>query len=256
MATYSIRTIALCEGPRDKSMYTYRMNIGTICNTVCYVWYIEGSDPKILIDAGANALTFTKRGAEESDIMSIEDGLTKLDLKPEDIELVIVTHMHCDHMALSHLYKNARFIVQKEEFDYAKDPHPIDAHLFENNFEELELELIDGQKEIIPGLSVFPTPGHTPGGQSVEVDTRLGNAVIPGFCCLSDTFSQTEEMKHMGWEVAVPLIHHDIRKLYDSVVAVKQRADIVIGNHDPAYMSKEAIPQKAIVIVSKGKVLQ
>ncbi len=243
MATYTIHPIALCEGPRDGSQYTYRMNFGTTCNMVCYVWYIEGSQPKTLVDAGATAATFAKISVPERDLISVEDGLAKLGLKPEDIEIVIVTHLHSDHIAMGYLFKKAKFIVQKKELDYAQKPHPIDAHHYDRStFEGLNLEVIDGPREIISGVSVFPTPGHTPGGQSVEVSTAAGKAIITGFCCTLDTFVQTEVMKHRGWEVTAPLIHHDVREAYDSVLGVKRRADIIIATHDPKFVGQETIP--------------
>ncbi len=238
MAMYSIRPIALCEGPRDLSQYTYRMNLGTKCKSVCYIWYIEGSKPKTLIDAGVKA-----RGGPWNELTSVEDGLGKLGLKPEDIEIVIVTHLHSDHIEFGHLFKEARFIVQKRELDYALNPHPIDAPNYHRSmFEGLDLEVIDGQSEIIPGVSVFLTPGHSPGGQSVEVNTAAGKAIITGFCCHLSTFMQTEEMERRGWEVSAPLIHHDVREAYDSVLKVKRRADTIIAIHDPAYIDKEVIP--------------
>ena len=241
MAIYSIRAIALCEGPRDASQYTYRMNFGTRCKSVCYVWYIEGSQPKTLVDVGQTASMSPTKW--QRDLVSAEDGLAKLGLKPEDIEIVIVTHMHFDHIALSYRYKAAKFIVQKKELDYGRNPHPLDAAMYHRStFEGLNLEVIDGQREIISGVSVFPTPGHSPGGQSVEVNTAAGKAIITGFCCQLSTFAQTEAMKNRGWEVSAPLIHQDVREAYNSVLEVKRRADIIIAIHDPIFVEKETIP--------------
>lgn len=238
MATYSIRPIALCEGPRDASQYTYRMNLGTGTKSVSYIWYIEGSQPKTIVDTGMKAV-----GGFGTELTSVEAGFARLGLKPEDIEIVIVTHLHIDHIALSSLYKQAKFIVQKRELDYTRNPHPIDASIYDRSmFENLDLEVIDGEKEIIPGVSVFLTPGHSPGGQSVEVNTAAGKAIVTGFCCHLNTFVQTEAMKRWGWEVTAPLIHHDVREAYDSVLKVKRRADIILALHDPTFAEKETIP--------------
>ena len=66
-----------------------------------------------------------------------------------------------------------------------------------------------------------------------------GKAVITGFCCTLSTFAQTEAMKRKGGEVLVPLIHTDVREVYDSVLRVKRRADIIIAIHDPTFVEKE-----------------
>lgn len=243
MSNYTVCPIAVCEGPRDGSHFTYGMNFGTISRTACYAWYIKGSNPKILVDTGARASTFREKGAPETDLISVENGLARLGLKPVDIDIVILTHLHCDHTELGYLYKKAKFIVQKKELEYARHPHPIDARLYDKRyFESLNFEIMDGDMEISSGIGIFLTPGHTPGGQSVEIDTAAGKVIITGFCCTLDTFKQTEEMKRWGWEVTTPLIHHDVREAYDSVLKVKRRADIILALHAPDFIGKKVIP--------------
>jgi glyoxylase-like metal-dependent hydrolase (beta-lactamase superfamily II) len=237
MANYTVHPIAVCRGPRDGSHFTYRANFGITINTACYAWYINGSSQKILVDTGATAAMFRERGAAEEDLISMTDGLAKLGITPEEIDLVILTHLHCDHIELAHLYKKAKFIVQKKELDYAHNPHPIDADFYIRNFfEGLNYDIIDGDKKIEPGLTVFLSPGHSPGGQSIEVKTASGQVVIPGFCCTGDTFRQTEDMKRRGWQVTIPLIHQDTREIYDSVIKIKKRADIILSLHGPEYI--------------------
>jgi N-acyl homoserine lactone hydrolase len=243
MQWHRIYPIALCEGPRDSKHFAYRSEHGDIRNTACYIWYIEGPDAKIIVDAGDNAADFLAKHAPETDIVSVEAGLGKFNLKPADIDIVIVTHLHCDHIALAHLYKNAKFVVQKKELEYALNPHPIDAVLYDRSFfNRLNWEVIDGDKEIVTGISVLSTPGHSPGGQSVEISTSAGKAIITGFCSTMETFSPTKEMKGRGWEVTIPLIHHDALQAYNSTLLVKRRADIIIPIHEAAFLRKDIIP--------------
>lgn len=240
---YNIYPIALCQGPRDSSHFAYRSEPGNVCNTACYIWLIKSKGINILTDAGASASTFTDRGTPEKDIISIEDGLGKFKLKPDDIDIIIVTHLHCDHIALGRLYKKAKFVVQKKELEYAKNPHPIDAILYDrSSFDNLNWEVIDRDMEIVPGINVLLTPGHSPGGQSVEINTSAGKAVITGFCSTLKTFIHTREMERRGWEVTIPLIHHDALQTYNSVLNVKRHADIIIPLHEPSFIGKEVIP--------------
>jgi glyoxylase-like metal-dependent hydrolase (beta-lactamase superfamily II) len=242
MPNYTIHPIAVCQGPRDGSHFTYRANFGVTINTACYAWYIKGSSRKILVDTGATAAMFRERGATETDLISMEQGLAKLGVTPEEIDIVILTHLHCDHVELAYLYKNAKFIVQKKELEYARHPHPLDADFYvKSYFEGLNYDIIDGDAKIEPGISVFLSPGHSPGGQSIEIKTSAGKAIIPGFCCVGDTFKQTEAMKHRGWEVTIPLIHQDARETYDSVLKVKRRADIILSLHGPEYIGVEKV---------------
>jgi glyoxylase-like metal-dependent hydrolase (beta-lactamase superfamily II) len=242
MANYTVHPIAVCQGPRDGSHFTYRANFGITINTACYAWYIKGSSQKILVDTGATAAMFRERGATEEDLISMESGLAKFGVSPEEIDLVLLTHLHCDHVELAHLYRKAKFIVQKKELDYAYHPHPVDADFYIRSFfEGINYDIINGDQQIEPGLSVFLTPGHSPGGQSIEIKTSSGQVIIPGFCCTTNTFEQTEAMKQRGWEVTIPLIHHDAREIYDSVLKVKKRADIILSLHGPEYISVEGI---------------
>ena len=244
MLTYFICPIATCQGRHDGSPYTYRANFGTSCKNAYYAWYIKGSNTNILVDTGARASTFWRKGGTSvTDLITVENGLAKIGLTPEDIDIVILTHLHGDHTELASLYRKAKFIVQRKELEYAQHPHPIDAELYDNRyFESLDFDIIDGDANINSGISVFLTPGHTPGGQSVQIHTALGEAIITGFCCNMDTFKQTEEMKRRGWEVSVPLIHHDVRDAYDSVLKVKQKADIILSLHDPEYIGRNIVP--------------
>jgi hypothetical protein len=66
-------------------------------------------------------------------------------------------------------------------------------------FVNLNLELLEGDGNILDGINVVFTPGHTPGGQSVAVDTPEGLAVITGFCCSLEKFSPTGRSRPKGW---------------------------------------------------------
>ena len=72
MAVYTIYPIAVCQGPRDGSHFTYRANFGISGNTACYAWYIKGAKNKIMVDTGATAAMFREKGATETDLISVE----------------------------------------------------------------------------------------------------------------------------------------------------------------------------------------
>ena len=242
MANCVIHPIPLCQGTRDLSQWTHCMNVGTKSSSVMYTWYIEGPQSKILVDCGGRASTLREKGYPSEEIQSVDAGLDKLGLKPADIDIIIITHLNGDHAELGHLYKNAKFIVQKRELDYARHPHPWDAFFYAGgDFDGLNFEVIDGDRKIAPGVSVYLTPGHTPGGQSVAVDTARGKAVITGFCCVKETFVQTDQMRSRGWEAGAPGLHQDVREVYDSVLKIKRMADIILPLHDSAFLNENPI---------------
>jgi N-acyl homoserine lactone hydrolase len=103
---------------------------------------------------------------------SVADALDELDFTPGDISLVINTHLHFDHCGQNAVFKHAAFYVQRAELDRARRESPKLADWFD--FMNAKFELLDGDAEILPGLRVVATPGHTVGHQSVLVDSADG----------------------------------------------------------------------------------
>jgi glyoxylase-like metal-dependent hydrolase (beta-lactamase superfamily II) len=110
--------------------------------------------------------------------------LGRLGVRPEEVDLVLTTHLHWDHAGgftrrnadgrLELTFPNARHVVQRAEWDFALDPDPRSrAGYLEDDLlpvaEAGLLEFVDGEAEIVPGLVVRQTGGHTPGHQLVVV---------------------------------------------------------------------------------------
>jgi len=243
MNNFHIRPIPLYRGIRDRSQWTYRVGYGEKVTTVNYIWYIEGAKEGIIVDCGVKGELLKKRGIPDEKVQSLEEGLNKIGVASEDITVAILTHLHWDHVALASKFSNALFFVQKDEFEFASNPHPAVAAAYDKTlFSGLNLELLEGNKEIIEGIRVFLTPGHTPGGQSVAIDTPEGLAVITGFCCTLENFFPPSEVKAKGIEIVAPGIHTDLLKAYDSVLEVKRMAQIIIPLHEPKFLGMDRIP--------------
>jgi len=113
--------------------------------------------------------------------VSVADALAELDMSPGDISLVINTHLHFDHCGQNAVFKHAPFYVQRAELDRARRESPELSAWFD--FTGARFELLDGDTEILPGLSVIATPGHTVGHQCVaavagdgSLDLLIGDA--------------------------------------------------------------------------------
>jgi N-acyl homoserine lactone hydrolase len=104
--------------------------------------------------------------------VSAADALAGLGMSPADITLVINTHLHFDHCGQNAVFRHAPFYVQRAELDRARRESPELSGWFD--FMGARFELLDGDAEILPGLSVIATPGHTAGHQCVVVKTGDG----------------------------------------------------------------------------------
>jgi glyoxylase-like metal-dependent hydrolase (beta-lactamase superfamily II) len=116
----------------------------------------------------------------------LEDALRQLGASPGDVTMMIDTHLHFDHAGgntyrdaegqLRLSFPRARYVVQRSEYQWATQVNErTAASYFEHNFapvmEAGRLELVEGEVEILPGITLMPTPGHTPGHQSVRLDS-------------------------------------------------------------------------------------
>jgi N-acyl homoserine lactone hydrolase len=125
--------------------------------------------------------------------------------------------------------------VQKREYEFFQNPHPVDHRYFPDLLEDVAVVLVDGDAEIVEGIRVLLTPGHTVGGQSVVVNTRKGQAVITGFCCNEQNFPASGPAVPSG-------VHINVIDAYESAQRVRQAADILIPLHDLGVGRQRSIP--------------
>jgi len=124
---------------------------------------------------------------------TVRDALREVDVDPNDITHVIVSHLHFDHAAgLTHLddngnavssFPNARIFSQKQEWDDALANRSTMSRTYLRDHldpVEKQMELIDGEAEVLPGITVWPMPGHTWGQQGVRFDDERGTVAFVG----------------------------------------------------------------------------
>lgn len=243
MKTYRIRPLLLIKMELDMGILTYRYKYGTKIQAPVYCWYIEGADQNILVDTGADAeLATSYRGFPAEKIMSFEEALTSLGLKPDDIDLVIQTHLHWDHCANTSKCKNAKVLVTEDELRFAFSPHPLTGASYKKDLlKGLNFVIVNGQYEVAPGIQLIPAPGHSPGTQAVAIDTDQGKAVITGFCCLKENFEPPEEVREI-MPVITPGTHLNAIDAFESTLRIKGLADILIPMHEPSFIGVKSIP--------------
>jgi glyoxylase-like metal-dependent hydrolase (beta-lactamase superfamily II) len=149
---------------------------------------------------------------------ALEDAFATLGHRPEDVKVVINTHLHFDHAGgntyrdaagnVKPTFPNARYVVQYGELSYAtKTNERTAASYFPPNFAPLVeagvLDEVVGEVEIVPGIVTLPTPGHTPFHQSVLIESE--NEVA---CFLGDVVPTSAHLPLpwiMGYDVE-PLV--------------------------------------------------
>ena len=219
---------------------------------------VEHESGLILIDTGAgnkedekfrNIYGLVNGAAEiESDgsmRTALESGILAAGFSVDDVSLVINTHLHFDHAGgntfvdaggvVRPSFPNARYVVQKGEHHWATHTNErTAASYFVRNwdpvFEAGRFDLIDGDQELVPGISVTLTPGHVPYHQSVLIDGGDGIACFLGDIC--PTAAHLPLPWIMGYDVE-PLVSLETKRWLFARAADEHW--LMIFEHDAAH---------------------
>lgn len=208
----------------------------------------KGGERKVLVDTGEMSPIRSEDREKNigGRIYTFEEGLARFGLKPEDIDIVIHTHLHNDHCENDYLCTRAIFYVHEKELERIHHPHPLDYRYLEDYILEVEerdqIRPLSGDTEILPGIRVVHTPAHTEGGLTVLVDTPAGKAAITGFCVIQENFDPPPAVRGMEMEVIPPGTHVNVYEAYDILTEVKKMADILLPLHEPRFASVPTVP--------------
>lgn len=196
---------------------------------------IDGNGKHILVDTGLPDPRWVRDNFGK--VRRDEDETVEAQLRTfpgwslQDVDLVINTHLHFDHAGGNELFPHARFIVTRREYDYACSPETVEwaaiypPHTFDRNAVKYhQWQFVEGDYEVMPGITLFPTPGHSIGHQSVAINTDEGTVVYAG-----DAISRMESL----YERIPPGLYLNYSDAVASIDKIRAIADFVIpGHHD------------------------
>lgn len=212
---------------------------------------VETSDALVLIDNGVGNKESDKfRGiygienaSAEGRPTLLEDALAAAGFSPDDVDIVIDTHLHFDHAGgntyvdgdgvIGLSFPRARYVAQKAELEFARwDNERTRASYLPHNFEPVvkagRFDLVEGDVEILPGIRVRRTPGHVPHHQSVLISSEDETA-----CFLGDVVPTSAHLPLpwiMGYDVE-PLVTLESKR---SLLGDARREGwLLVFEHDP-----------------------
>jgi N-acyl homoserine lactone hydrolase len=111
-------------------------------------------------------------------VESIEAALAEHDISLDDVTGAANCHLHFDHSGQNALLRDIPIFVQRREWAMVHEPdYTVAAWI---DAPGLTYEVVEGETEVAPGLRLIPTPGHSPGHQSLVITTRAGTAILAG----------------------------------------------------------------------------
>jgi len=204
---------------------------------ICLV--VKTGDHLVLVDTGAGSLAPTTG--------KLLPNLKAEGIAPEDIDTVILSHGHPDHIGGNTdaqgkpAFPNARYVMWKEEWDFwtsEQAEERLDEHVREillkfarENLPPIQghVDLFDRETEIVPGIRAVAAPGHTPGHMTLEISSEDEKLL-----CIADGVLHPIHLEHPEWHAAVDFDPKQVvatrRRLLEGVA---NRKALVLAFHFP-----------------------
>lgn len=262
---HPIRTGTLTS-PKDALTYKFDREIDVVFPSLSFLLEPTDADrPTCLVDTGVRPREdpYIQRrgkivGPPYGGPEPLLDGLADRGVEPQDVDIVLLSHLHHDHVGNVAAFPDAEFVCQRDEWETAMDP----LALFEDSYPDPDLDwlddhgvtLVDGETSIADGIDLVPTPGHTEGSQSVVVETTAGpHALIADLAYTQHNLDPSREYivdaagRHLPVtpDADLPYIppgtHVDVAAAYDSIERVRDRVGAdgeIIPGHDAEYATE------------------
>jgi len=196
-------------------------------------YLIQTSDGKhILVDTGMPLDYEPPQGApRHTHEHTVLTRLAELGLRPADVDILVCTHFDTDHAGFHDAFPQAELIVQRAHYEQARGGHPRFAATRSHwDARTLHYRLIDGDSELLPGLTLIETSGHATGHQSVLVRLPQTGPVLLAIDAVSLQRLFTPERKAWPLDENEEQLRASTQKLLDLVD--REQVGLVVFGHD------------------------
>ncbi len=166
-----------------------------------FAYLVMGGSDIVLVDTGVGEGNSYVERTFEPNITSMKEELARFALATSDINLIVNSHLHFDHCGNNTMFPQAEIFIQRAELAVARMPNYTITDWFD--YEGAQLHEISGETEVRPGITLIASPGHTPGHQSVLIETAEGNVLVAAQAAYTaDEFRRggdPEEQAHEGF---------------------------------------------------------
>lgn len=242
MADIVLIPFLLGEIGRPKPNFVYMHGQGQKVTVPISCFYISDGKHNILVDTGPVPLKHAPdfvRPYEQADNQIIINMLAQHRIKPHQIDIIILTHLHWDHCGDVSLFNNAQIFVQEEELRYAAEPLPSHEkgyfyykEIKDSAFNSERVTKLRGDAEITKHVKTIYSPGHTPGSQCVLIENKNRTVLLTGDTV--PTFENIVSGVHKT-ELVPSGIYVDMEQYYKSLSKISEtvdRANYILPSHE------------------------
>ncbi len=239
MRKWRIRPLHVGTLHRKRSNFLYGVGQPEPLDVPVTIFLLESEGQYVLVDTGcddpATALPEHhpfERSADQHPLAALKAA----GIVPQQISIVINTHLHWDHCYGNSHFPSAQFFVQGAELRYAAAPLPWHTHSYDRfvpgrvpPWINTAFHVVEGDKALLEGLTLLFAPGHTPGGQAVLLEGETARYLIPGDNVpLYDNWEGTPS--HRG---RIPDTHHySLGDYHRTFLKMEETEAQVLPSHD------------------------
>ncbi|MEE8110483.1 MAG: N-acyl homoserine lactonase family protein [bacterium] len=241
---YQVRIVQYGEQGFPGPALYYMGRFGEVLNLPLYFWVVRGEGKTLLVDVGVSPEQAEEQNKEIVERFGEEAAwrippdkapasqLAAMGIEPEDVQTVILTHLHADHSLNLSAFPKADVVMARRAWEAVSDPaHPglVPPSQFPQDVLEFlrrelnqRFRLVEDGEEVIPGVRCYRMGGHSPDVTVVTVDTSAGEVVIASDAAMfydslelnwpSNGYNQLEALQALDW--------------------IKDRGGIVLPGHD------------------------
>ncbi len=233
---YEVYALKYAERDTTACQFFYREASHAPVTLHYYVWLILGGPHPILVDTGFLDDDARERGMR--DYVSPAVMVERAGVKPADVPVALITHLHYDHWAGHSLFPEAEYWIQRDEvafwtgpfgryqaFRQAANPGAL-ARLVTLNYQN-RVRIIEGDRQVIPGIAVHRVGGHTAGLQIVSIESGRGTVVLTSDA--SHFYRNVETRQPVQIITSLP----EMLAAFETIHALAGAGRLIVAGHDP-----------------------
>src|SRR5687767_10213110 len=233
---YEVYALKYAERDTTKCQFFYRESSHETLTLHYFVWLILGGPYPVLVDTGF--LEDEARARQIRNYVTPAEMVRRAGFKAEDVPIALITHLHYDHWAGHSLFPKAEYWIQQDEVAFWTGPFAATpafrgsanvnamAGLVTLNYAN-RIRIVEGEREVLPGLRVHRVGGHTAGLQIVSVNTARGPVVLTSDA--SHFYHNVETRQPVQIITNLP----EMLAAFETIHELAGAGKLIVAGHDP-----------------------